>query len=127
MGHRIGCFCCVQLGLADCKEPLHASSLPKEYRTSQEEDGVFSGVVEPLGLFPLYSWDIARTVIPKFSAYENVWMEGHRKKAGEWRNAAYEWSKWHHRTLMCHKQLCSPIVMVTEHDMSVQPYSERPY
>jgi hypothetical protein len=117
----------VQLGLADCNEPLHVSRLPEEYRTFQKDDRIFSDVIGPLGLFPLYSWDIAGPVIPKISAYENVWIEGHRKKAGEWRSAAYEWSKVHHRPLMCHRQLCSPRVMVTEYDMSVQPYSERSY
>jgi hypothetical protein len=111
----------VQLGVADCNEPLHASRLPEEYRASQKEDRVFSDVIEALSLFPLYDWEIAGPVIPKFSAYENVWMEGHRKKAEEWRSAAYEWSKLHHRTLVCHKQLCSPSTIVTEYDMSVVP------
>jgi hypothetical protein len=115
------------MGLADCNEPLHASRLPEEYCTSQKGDSVFGDIIEPLGLFPLYNWDITGLVIPKFSAYENVWIEGHRKKAEEWRNAAYEWLKLHHRTLMCHKQLCSPTVMVTEYDMSVESYSKMIY
>jgi hypothetical protein len=115
----------VQLGLTDCIEPLHASRLPEEYRISQKEDFAFGDVIEPLGLFPLYNWDIARPVVPTLSAYENIWMEGHRKKAGEWRSAAYEWSNVHHRTLLCHKQLCSPKITLTEHDMSVEPCFER--
>jgi hypothetical protein len=111
----------VQLGLVDCSEPLHASILPEEYRTSQKDEPIFSDAIELLSLFPLYGWDIAGPVIPKFSAYENIWIENHRNKAREWRSAAYEWSKSHCRTLMCHKQLCSTRVIVTEYDMSVEP------
>ena len=117
----------MQLGLEDCIEALHASRLPEEYRTSQIEDRVFIDVIEPLGLFPLYKWDIAEPAVPIFSAYGNVWMEGHRKASRQWRSAAYEWSKLHHRTLVCHTQLCNPKVMVTEYDMSVEPCSERIY
>jgi hypothetical protein len=121
----MGCFCCVQFGLANCNEPLQVSLLPQEYRSGQVETEEFGDIVEAFGLFPLYAWDIERPVIPNLSVYENMWMVGRQKRVEKWRNAVYQWSKVHHRTLMCHRHLCGLKIMLTEYDMSAKHLFER--
>ena len=121
----MGCFCCVQFGFVDCNEPLQVSLLTQEYRSGQMQHQDISNTMEALDLFPLHAWDVERPVTPSISAYENMWMVGRQKRAEKWRNAAYQWSKAHHRTLMCHKHLCGPKIMLTEYDMSAKPPFER--
>ncbi|PVG01310.1 hypothetical protein CPB86DRAFT_699413, partial [Serendipita vermifera] len=111
-----GCFSCLQMGLAHCDEPLCESKLPLKYRTNRSKSINF-WMIEDLGLFPLYNWNVRVSTTLNGSDWEIALIKDHLKRAEEWSTAAYEWSKAHHRTLRCHRLLYAPKIIVTEHDM----------
>jgi hypothetical protein len=77
----------------------------------------FKDIIETLGLFPFFNWDASRTQYLTLPGLEKMWMLARQTSVEKWRSTAYEWSKLHHRTPICHKWLCGPGVMVTEFDM----------
>ncbi|KIM26183.1 hypothetical protein M408DRAFT_197195 [Serendipita vermifera MAFF 305830] len=112
----LGCFCCLQMGVPGCTEYLRPPSLTRaEINTSSAN----SEIVEQLGLFPLYDWGFP----PNLSAARNLsadivfWLESHLRKVHLWKSTALVWHESFQRTLVCHKQRCSPTTLLTEWDM----------
>lgn len=113
----VGCFNCIYWGLDGCHKPIYDSMLFEEYYINDGDDRVLNDIIEPLGLIPLYGYDVTLPMLRIYGAYQGAWITERVERAERWKKQAYAWSKLRYRPLTCHRWCCNPKVMVTEHDI----------
>ncbi|KIM27259.1 hypothetical protein M408DRAFT_9426 [Serendipita vermifera MAFF 305830] len=89
----------------------------EEYYINDGDDRVLNDIIEPLGLIPLYGYDVTLPMLRIYGAYQGAWITERVERAERWKKQAYAWSKLRYRPLTCHRWCCNPKVMVTEHDI----------
>ncbi|KIM21656.1 hypothetical protein M408DRAFT_29361 [Serendipita vermifera MAFF 305830] len=94
-----GCVYCVCVGTSGCHEPVHTARFPSEHGNMAE-------------------WGPSSTTPIICSNHDQEWMEKYTGDVLMWTFMAQEWSKLHHRTLMCHKRPSTKII-ISDQDTSV--------
>lgn len=71
-------------------------------------------VIGPLGLFPVSNPHISKSMMLDESTYT---YSNDEQMMENWGSIAYEWSKFHHRTLICHEQQSRTKIKINETNM----------
>lgn len=77
------------------------------------KDRALDEIIEPFGLLPMSNPDMSRSMVSDDSIYAYTNDE---EMMEAWKNVAYEWSKFHHRILLCHEQRCKLGTIISEYD-----------
>ncbi|KIM21661.1 hypothetical protein M408DRAFT_29365 [Serendipita vermifera MAFF 305830] len=104
--HINGCAYCVYTGISDCREQVQR----------RQEYGADIGELPEL--FPSLQWEKPRDESTLLTDHDQVWMKKYSEDILLWKHMAREWSKLHHRKLICHTRPCFAKVILSDRDTS---------